>query len=167
MAIPLWRQYTRLTPEQRREILERRRRRLDEASTREEIVEAFEQDAREVREAYQDEVGGGAPAERTPTDAVQEFQNERFGGFSGTESQQIGEAQNFTSQAQVNTFVEGVQSFLQNRANRRWEALPENARGARPTVSISDARDAALNPSEAGLPPNIVQVIGQEARNAN
>jgi len=61
MAIPLWRQYSRLTPEQRREILERRRRRLDEASTREEIVEAFEQDAREVRDAYRERSGGAAP----------------------------------------------------------------------------------------------------------
>jgi hypothetical protein len=34
---------------------------LDEASTQSEILEAFEQDAQEVREAYRDRVGGSVP----------------------------------------------------------------------------------------------------------
>lgn len=61
MAVPLWRQYARLSREERDEILRRRRGRLDEADSPEEILEAFEQDAREVREAYRDRVGGDAP----------------------------------------------------------------------------------------------------------
>jgi hypothetical protein len=60
MAVPLWRQYSRLSREERDEILRRRRGRLDEAASQEEILEAFEQDAQEVREAYRDRVGGGA-----------------------------------------------------------------------------------------------------------
>ncbi len=71
MAIPLWRQYSRLTPEQRREILERRRRRLDEASTREEILEAFQEDEREVREAYSGRgVSGADEPDAAATDAA-------------------------------------------------------------------------------------------------
>jgi hypothetical protein len=61
MAVPLWRQYARLSREERDEILRNRRGRLNEASTQSEILEAFEQDAQEVREAYRDRVGGGAP----------------------------------------------------------------------------------------------------------
>ena len=60
MAIPLWRQYTRLSREDRDAILERRRGRLDESSTLEEILEAFQQDAREVRDAYR---GRGVPGD--------------------------------------------------------------------------------------------------------
>lgn len=54
MAIPLWRKYTRLTPEQRRDIIRRRRRDLDGASSRDEVIEVFKQDARDIRESYID-----------------------------------------------------------------------------------------------------------------
>lgn len=72
MAIPLWRQYTRLSREDRDEILGRRRGRLDEASTRREVLRAFLQDASEIREAYRerDRDGDGVLSAADTADVV-------------------------------------------------------------------------------------------------
>jgi hypothetical protein len=66
MAIPLWRQYTRLSRDERDAILGRRRRRLNAASdSQREILAAFLQDAREVRSAYRRRGGARPEAEET------------------------------------------------------------------------------------------------------
>lgn len=63
MAIPLWRQYSRLSREDRDSILERRRARLDGASSRREILDAFLADARDVRSRYAGRDASASPAE--------------------------------------------------------------------------------------------------------
>ena len=137
MAIPLWRQYTRLTPEQRREILERRRRRLDEASTREEIEEAFRQDERDVRDAYREETGTAAPRpEAAPAAADQAFD-----GFPTPNERDFGQSIGVENQGQLDSAVNTMQQLLQERADRRWENAPVNVRGPRPEITPAQARE--------------------------
>ena len=143
MAIPLWRQYTRLTPEQRREILERRRRRLDEASTREEILEVFQEDEREVREAYREETGAAAPRpEAAPAAADQAFD-----GFPTPNERDFGQSIGVENQRQLDSAVSLMQQLLQERADSRWESAPVNVRGARPEVTPEQAREALASGS--------------------
>jgi hypothetical protein len=131
MAIPLWRQYSRLTPEQRREILERRRRRLDEASTREEIVEAFEQDAREVRDAYRERSGGAAPdadGPDAPADAGSGFVSPAMAATAerlGIRPDQVTDARN------------RIAAVLEQEHNRRQQTAPSSLR--RPFTRPTDA----------------------------
>lgn len=63
MAIPLWRQYSRLSREDRDSILERRRARLSDASSREEILAAFRADGRDVENRYRNRTPGASAAE--------------------------------------------------------------------------------------------------------
>jgi hypothetical protein len=61
MAVPLWRQYARLTPEERRSIIGRRRRELDNSSSREDILAVFQQDERDIRNFYRSRGESGVP----------------------------------------------------------------------------------------------------------
>ena len=136
MAIPLWRQYTRLSADQRRAILERRRRRLDEASNRREVLNAFLEDARDVRTAYGD-ARRTPPAESTPAASDGEFN-----GFSTPGTRDFGQSIGVQNQGQLDSAISTMQQFLQDRVNRRWENSPVNARPARPReVTIADARE--------------------------
>lgn len=65
MAIPLWRQYTRLSRDERDAILRRRRRRLNDSNSKREVLAAFLQDARDVRSAYRRRGGARPEAEET------------------------------------------------------------------------------------------------------
>jgi preprotein translocase subunit SecA len=121
MAIPLWRQYTRLTPEQRREILERRRRRLDEASTREEIEEAFEADARDVREKYRERNNDapGSDEADAPADAGSGFVSPATAAAAerlGIRPDQVADAR------------DRIAGVLEQEYNRRQQTVPASQR---------------------------------------
>ena len=138
MAIPLWRQYSRLSRADRDAILERRRRRLSAASGRNEVLDAFLADARDVRSRY-----AGRNRTRPEADAPdagsaggQQFAPDTVAAAQrlGLQPGALGEARN-----RVNAALEA--SF-----NRRQQSVPasQRQRYSRPRPSVLDAEIARL-----------------------
>ena len=131
MAIPLWRQYSRLSADQRRAILERRRRRLDEASNRREVLNAFLEDARDVRTAYGD-ARRTPPAGRTP---AADSGNEVFAPSLVAAGERLGIAP-----GQVSESRNRMAALLEQEYNRRQQTVPPAQRTPfrRPSNEVLD-----------------------------
>lgn len=138
MAIPLWRQYSRLSREDRDAILERRRRRLSAASSRNEVLDAFLADARDVRSRY-----AGRNRTRPEADAPdagsaggQQFAPDTVAAAQrlGLQPGALGEARN------------RVNAALEARFNRRQQTVPasQRQRYRRPSNEVLDAEIARL-----------------------
>ena len=138
MAIPLWRQYTRLSADQRREILERRRRRLDEASNRQEVLDAFLADARDVRARY-----AGRNRTRPEADAPDAGSDggQQFAPSTIEDAQRLGLQPGALAEARNR-----VNAALEARFNRRQQTVPasQRQRYTRPRNEVLDAEIARL-----------------------
>ena len=141
MAIPLWRQYTRLTPEQRREILDRRRRRLDETSNRGEVLDALLQDAREVREKYSNRNGAPAGEAAAPADSGSEFVSPDVAAAAD----RLGIAP-----GQVSASRNRMAALLEQDYNRRQQTIP------------ASQRTPFRRPSDEVLDNQLAQRLGRE-----
>lgn len=138
MAIPLWRQYSRLSRADRDAILERRRRRLSAASSRNEVLDAFLADARDVRSRY-----AGRNRTRPEADAPDAGSagGQQFAPSTIEDAQRLGIQPGALGEAR-----DRVNAALEARFNRRQQTVPasQRQRYTRPSNDVLDAEIARL-----------------------